>query len=443
MIQLESNKIKLLAPKNKDQRQVVAWAFYDWANSAFATTVMAGFFPIFFKQFWNAQAPATLSTFRLGLANSIASLVMMMSAAILGAIADQGSAKKKFLFAFCAIGVGATGGLFFVGQGQWPIAMAMYILAVIGFCGGNLFYDSLLVAVAPPGKSDMVSALGYSLGYLGGGILFALNVWMTLSPATFGLTDETQAVRISFLCVALWWAIFSIPIMSWVQEPMRATRKSGWHMVQAGLSQLRLTFNDISKLKVVSLFLVSYWLYIDGVDTIVQMAVDYGMAIGFKSKDLIVALLITQFVGFPAALIFGKLGEKIGAKVSILCALSMYICVTVAAYFMDSIAEFYALAVAIGLVQGGVQSLSRSLFSRLIPSDKAAEFFGFYNMLGKFAAVLGPLLMGAVAVITQNSRLSILAIAVLFVLGGILLFFVNEEKGVKLARQLESKQEGS
>jgi len=400
---------------------------------------MAGFFPIFFKEYWNVGVEATTSTFRLGLANSIASLIIVAMAPLLGAIGDQGGVKKKFLLFFAAMGVVMTGSLFFVARGAWHIAVLIYIVGIIGFSGGNVFYDSLLISVAPSGKVDMVSALGFGLGYLGGGLLFACNVLMTLKPAWFGLTDAATAVRISFLSVALWWAIFSLPIMIWVKEPPTHRKTSGWKMVGSGLLQLKTTFAEIRKLRVVFLFLIAYWLYIDGVDTIVRMAVDYGMSLGFPADSLIVALLIVQFVGFPAAILFGKLGEKLGTKTSILLGLGVYIGVTVWGRFMDSPGEFYVLAVAIGLVQGGVQSLSRAFYSRIIPANRTAEFFGFYNMLGKFAAVIGPVLMGLVGVLTGNPRHSILAIAVLFLGGGIILYFVDESEGIRIARELEQK----
>ncbi len=404
---------------------------------------MAGFFPVFFKQYWNTGVEVTTSTFRLGLANSIASLIVVVLAPVLGAIGDQGGVRKKFLLLFASMGVVMTGSLFLVAQGSWQLAVLIYILGFIGFSGGNVFYDALLVSVAPQGKEDMVSALGFAVGYLGGGLLFACNVFMTLKPALFGFSDASAAVRVSFLTVAIWWAIFSLPLMFWVKEPPAPHRTRGWSMVSGGFQQLRKTFKEIRQLRVVLLFLIGYWLYIDGVDTIVRMAVDYGMSLGFAYNSLIVALLITQFVGFPAAILFGKLGERLGTKTSILLAIGVYVGVTVWGRFMDSTAEFYILAVTIGLVQGGVQSLSRAFYSRIIPASRAAEFFGFYNMLGKFAAVLGPVLMGSVGVLTGNPRHSILAIAILFLGGGAILYFVDEGEGARLARDLEQSAQRS
>jgi UMF1 family MFS transporter len=418
-------------------KKVISWSLYDWANSAFATSVMAGFFPVFFKQYWSTGVEVTTSTFRLGMANSIASLVVAALAPVLGAIGDRGGAKTKFLLFFAAMGIIMTGGMFFVAKGAWQVAVLLYVLGIIGFSGGNVFYDSLIVDVSPPDRTDMVSSLGFSLGYLGGGLLFAMNIFMTLKPASFGLADASEAVRISFLNVAIWWAVFSIPIMLFVKEPTTAHRKSGWAMVGAGFRQLRKTFGEIRKLRLVFLFLIGYWLYIDGVDTVIRMAVDYGMSLGFEADSLIVALMITQFVGFPAAIAFGKLGEKLGTKAAILLGIAVYVGVTIWAMFMEKTAEFYALAVVVGLVQGGVQSLSRSFYARIIPANKAAEFFGFYNMLGKFAAVIGPFLVGWVGVLTGNPRIAIFSIIILFIGGGVILYMVDETEGARMARALE------
>lgn len=409
-----------------DKKRVFSWALYDWANSAFATTVVAGFFPIFFKKYWAGGMEATESTLRLGFANSGASIIVALLAPVIGAIADRGGAKKKFLAFFAFMGVVMTGGLALVSEGETGLAILVYVMATIGWSGGNAVYDALIVSVSSEEKLDLVSALGFSIGYLGGGILFALDVFMVTSPETFGLADATQAVKVSFVTVALWWAGFSIPVFLFVPEPDTEGDVGGFAAVGAGFRQLAETFREIRKLKTVGLFLLGYWLYIDGVDTIVRMAVDYGLSIGLPEDGLIIALLVTQFVGFPAALAFGKLGEKLGAKTGIYIAIVVYIGVCIWAYQMESAWEFYALAVAIGLVQGGIQSLSRSFFARLVPRDRAAEFFGFYNMIGKYAAVVGPLLMGWVGALTGNPRLGILSIIVLLVGGGVLLFKVPD-----------------
>jgi UMF1 family MFS transporter len=407
-------------------RPAVAWAFYDWANSAFATTVIAGFFPLFFKQYWSAGTDATVSTFQLGAANSLASILVALCAPILGAIADRGGNKKIFLLAFAALGITMTAGLFAVAPGAWQAAIVLFVLATIGFSGSNVFYDALLVDVAIVCRRHSVSAFGFALGYLGGGLLFALNVVMILTPQTFGLVNTNSAVRLAFVVVAVWWAIFSIPLAVWVREPSVHKRHLNWASAIAAWRQLQATFREVRSLRVVVLFLVAYWLYIDGVGTIIRMAVDYGMSLGLEPKSLMVALLMTQFVGFPAALLFGKIGNRYGAKAGILLGLSAYIGVAIWGFFMQHEAEFYGLAVVIGCVQGGVQALSRSLYSRLIPQHQAGAFFGFYNMLGKFAAVIGPVLMGWVAMYAGNPRYGILSVIGLLAVGAILLLWVDE-----------------
>lgn len=420
-------RLRSIRDRDYDPRQVYAWALYDWANSAYATTVMAGFFPIFFKQFWSTGIDVHRSTLNLGASNSLAGIVVALLAPILGSIADTWGARKRFLLFFAAMGVVMTGALGFVAQGQWITAMALYVFATIGFTGGNVFYDSLLVNVAGKKKMDVVSALGYGLGYLGGGILFGLNVAMTLKPHLFGIESSTEAVRISFIAVAIWWALFSLPIFLFVKEPVVGGEASGGSIVGAGFRQLWSTFGEIRQFRNVFLFLVGYWCYIDGVDTTVLMAVDYGLSLGFDQTVLIKALLMTQLIGFPAAIVFGRIGEKLGTKTGIFIGIAVYVLVTIWGVFMKAQVEFYVLAIAVGLVQGGVQSLSRSFYAKLIPQDKAGEFFGFYNMLGKFAAVVGPLLMGWASVATGNSRYSIFAIIVLFLVGGVVLHFVRED----------------
>lgn len=441
---------------DKVRKGIWGWAMYDWANSAFATTVMAGFFPIFFKDYWSAGADVNVSTAQLGLANSIASLIVALMAPILGAIADKGSAKKKFLIFFAYLGALMTAGLFLVQQGDWAMAIFVYVMGIIGFSGANIFYDALLPSVADEKNIDRVSGLGFGMGYLGGGVLFALNVAMTLMPETFGLSGAGQAVRISFLSVAIWWGAFTLFTIFWVEEKQSDNKLGVMETIKAGFKQYLDTWKKIRHLQTVSIFLLAYWFYIDGVDTIIRMAVDYGMSIGFESNDLIVALLITQFVGFPAAIIFGRLGERWGVRKSIYLAIFAYIIITFWGVLMTKPIEFYMLAIAIGCVQGGIQALSRSYYSRLIPKGQEGEFYGFYNMLGKFAAILGPLLIGVVGLTIKGtlgplastpeqqlaigqiaSRWGIGSVVLLFVVGAILFKFVDEEEGKREAAYIE------
>ncbi len=408
------------------RRSVVAWALYDWGNSAFATTVMAGFFPVFFKQYWSVGSEATVSTFRLGIGNGIASALIALLAPLLGAIADRGGARVRLLLLFTVLGVAMTAGLYWVERGQWPLAVLFYALASVGFSGGTTFYDSLLLDVAEESDLDVVSGYGYALGYLGGGLLFLLNVVMTLRPHLFGLADAAQAVRVSFFSVALWWGLFTVPLLLFVRERQPATPLRPLAALRAGWRELWQTVSHLRAYRTLTLFLVSYWLYIDGVNTVIKMAVDYGLSLGFDSKSLIVALLLTQFVAFPAALAFGWIGKRFGPRSGILLSIGVYLGVTIGGYYLQTVTQFYAMAIVIGLVQGGIQSLSRSYFARLVPPQKSGEFFGFFNMMGKFAAVIGPVLMGWVALVSGSSRLAILSIAILFAFGAVLLWQVTE-----------------
>ncbi len=407
------------------RRETVSWALYDWANSAFATTVLAGFFPVFFQQFWSTGVDPTVSTSRLGFANGIAGVLVALLAPALGAIADRMSGRKLQLVAWSMLGVVGTAALGFVQQGEWQWAAACFVLAGIGFNAANIFYDALLLEVSRPDELDKVSAFGYSMGYLGGGLLFAFNVLMTLKPAWFGLSGPAQAVQVSFLTVAVWWFVFTLPLARNVRERPALAPAAGLGIaVRDGLKALRNTVRHLGEHREVAMFLAAYWLYIDGVHTIYMMAVDYGVALGLPSSSLLAALLLTQFVAFPSALLLGWLGNRWGAKRGILLCIAVYLAATVYAWFLDTVVEFFALAVVVGLVQGGIQSLSRSLFGRLVPEGKGGEFFGFFNLMGKFASFLGPMLIAVVALVTGDSRLSVTSLAVLFVLGGLLLLRV-------------------
>jgi MFS transporter, UMF1 family len=412
-------------PSLLKNKPVVAWALYDWANSAFATTVMAGFFPLFFQKYWSIGVDPTATTARLGYANALAGFALAVLAPVLGAIGDRGGRRKQFLFAWTLLGVGATGALYFVGQGQWGTAALLFVLASMGFNGGIVFNDSLMLDVAKPGEYDRVSALGYSFGYLGGGLLFLVNVIMLSKPQWFGLASGAQAVLASFMTVAVWWFVFTLPLMFRVRELHQGPALPVLQAVRTGLRELGNTIAHVRQYRTIVLFLLAYWFYIDGVNTIIKMAIDFGLSIGLEASALLTALLVTQFVGFPAALFFGWLGDRIGPRRGILIGIAVYAAITFYAYFLDTEAEFFALAIAVGLVQGGVQSLSRSLFGRLVPEGKNAEFFGFYNMMGKFAAFLGPLLMAVTAGITHNPRVSIVSLVLLFVIGGALLLRVR------------------
>lgn len=411
-------------------RQILSWALYDWGNSAFATTVMAGFFPIFFKQYWSTGAPglesSLESTAKLGYANSFSSLLLGLSAPLLGALADRANGRKKFLLAFTMLGAASASALFFVAQGQWIFATILYVMASMGFWGGQNFYDALLSVVSPKADMNHVSGLGYGLGYLGGGVLFAVNVAMTLKPEFFGLASAAEAVRVSFFSVGIWWLIFTLPLMINVKEEHHAADTLSYaKLFKESLHDVISTFRSLKAHRSAFLFLIGYFFYIDGVNTIIKMAVDYGMSLGFKSDSLIIALLLVQFIGFPAAIGFGFLAKSIGARKSLYVAIAVYVLVTIAATGLQVEWHFYVLAAVIGLVQGGIQALSRSVFGQLIPSERSGEFFGFFNMLGRFSSILGPLLIAVTSTISSSHRISMLSLLILFAIGAFVLRHVQ------------------
>tara|TARA_X000001036_G_scaffold402684_1_gene408670 strand:+ start:14152 stop:15423 length:1272 start_codon:yes stop_codon:yes gene_type:complete len=422
-----------------DKKKVLSWALYDWANSAFATTVMAGFFPLFFTNYWSKDIITDdESTFYLGLSNSLASLIVAVMAPFLGAISDTVSTKKKFLFTFAFLGILSTSLLWIVEQGNWQLAAILYGLGCIGFSSGNVFYDSLLPSIAKKKDLDFVSSLGFVIGYLGGGILFVLNILMYQNPQWFGISDATTAIRLSFVTVGIWWAIFSIPIFLFVPEKKIINNNSFGQTISLGWNQLKTTFIEIKQMKIIGTFLLSYWLYMDGVDTIIRMALNIGSTLGFESNDMITALIMVQFIGIPAGLAFNWFSSKITPKYAVLVAIFFYTLGTGLAYFMTTKLHFFMLAGMIGLFQGGIQAISRSLFARLVPKGKEGEFFGFYNMLGKFSAVLGPILLGAVTLITGSVRLGLLSIVGLFIGGGLVLYRVDFEEGERIAKNFSN-----
>jgi UMF1 family MFS transporter len=413
------------------RRTVYAWALYDWANSAFATVVLAGFFPLLFQDYWSADVDAATANLRLGWANAASSLAIVLLAPLLGAVADRSGRRKRFLAAFALLGVLGTALLAEVPGGSWLAAAVLFVAAGVGFMGANIFYDALLMTVAPPSRWDAVSGLGYGLGYLGGGLLYLGCVLAALMPQRFGFESAGDAALFAFLATAAWWAVFSLPLLWLVPEPAAAAGtghpwRDGWRQVAGTVAHLR-------RYRGAAMFLIAYWVYIDGVGTVIRMAVAYGRSLGFEQSDLIVALLVTQFVGFPAAIVYGRLGQRFGARRGIYAGLVVYAVICIWAAFIRAPWEFYCIAVLVGLVQGGVQSLSRSFYARLVPEGKSAEFFGFYNLLGKFAALIGPPLFGLSGAWFGDVRYSMISLILLFVIGGFLLSRVREDEGVAVA----------
>ena len=391
-----------------------SWALSAWANHGFLTTVAVGFFPIYFDKYLATTLSGERQTLYLGVTNSAATFIVMLIAPWLGALADRRAQKKRWLAGWTVIGALSCALLAGIGRGQWSWALIIYGLSSVSFWAGSSFQDALIVQVADAAEANRISSFGFALGYIGGGMLFLINVLLATHPAWFHLADAAQAIRVAFWDVAVWWLLFSLPLFLWVAEPPPSPQPSG-------MRELWATIRHIAADRAVRNFLFAYWLYIDAINTVQLMAVDFGTKLGFSSDALIKALLLVQFVAFPFALLFGRLGDRFGVKRAIYLGLAVFAGVTCYAYFMRTESQFYVLAAIFGTVQGGVQALSRSYFMRLIPRERAGEYFGFYNMLAKFAAVLGPLAMGMVAFLTGNQRLSILVLELFFVGGALLL----------------------
>jgi MFS transporter, UMF1 family len=418
------------------KRAITAWSMYDWANSAFATTIMAAVLHVYYATVAGAHLEGNLATVYWAYTSSLSLLVAAVLGPILGAVADFRGAKKRFLAVFMGIGVVGTALLYFVKTGDWLMASAFFVIGEIGFAGSLVFYDSLLPHIAGDDDIDQISSRGYALGYLGGGILLAINLAMImLAPAHLtGLMT-----RLTFLTVALWWFVFSIPLLRFVTEPVHRVLKgeSGVNPVLVSFRRLGTTFREIRRYRQLFIFLLAFWFYNDGIGTIIKMATIYGAEIGLRNETLIGTLLMVQFVGIPFAFLFGWLAKKIGAKPSIYLALLVYVGITIVGYFMSQEWHFWALGFAVATVQGGSQALSRSLFGRLVPKSKSAEFFGFFSVSEKFAGIMGPFIFGVVGQIMGNSRLAIISLIIFFVIGAALLSRVNVEEGVVTAQSEE------
>lgn len=414
-----------------------AWCLYDWANSAFVTTIVAAVLPVFFvgvvagSGTVSVQLPGFLFTSNSqslwGYAMSLAALLVALGAPVFGAVADAGGKRKLFLGIMTTVGVIASALLFFSGPGLVGFTLAMVILGQIGFAGANVFYNSLLVYVTPPARRDLISTRGFAVGYLGGGLLLALNLLMIKQPGLFGIPPGTMAVKLSFLTVALWWALFSIPLFRKVPEGSASSNSDFKHSFRTGIKSLATTFRSIQQHKQAFRFLISFLLYNDGIQTIIIMATVFGKAeLGLESSHLIGALLLTQFIGFPASILYGKLAAKLGSKKALLAGIAGYLAVIVYAWKMTETWQFWILAAAVGLLQGGVQAISRSFYSVLIPQEHASEYFGFFSISSRFASILGPLMFAVIGDVTGSTRNSIISISVFFIAGGIVLLTVKD-----------------
>lgn len=404
-----------------DRKQILSWAMYDWANSAFATTVMAAILPIYYSKVAASMLTAGTATIYWSYTITIALIITAVASPVIGAISDHSNRKKFFIKLFVSVGVAFTTLLYFIRSGDWLTASLFFIVANVGFTLSEIFYNSLLKFICKPEKTDEVSTFGYALGYLGGGILLVINMLMFKL-----IEDSSLAARLSFVSASVWWAVFTIPLLMNVNEPLTHDKTYQDSYIKVGFSRLASTFKNIRVYKNLFLFLIAFWIYSDGIGTIIKLAIIYGTELGINSMSLIGALIVTQFVGIPCTLLFSKLSNSIGVKNSICFGLAVYALISFSAYFISSATHFWILAVAVGTVQGGTQALSRSFFCSLTPKNKTAEFFGFYSMSSKFAGIVGPLVFASVSQITGNSRVGVLSLVVFFVAGIIAMSFVKE-----------------
>jgi MFS transporter, UMF1 family len=419
-----------------------AWAMYDWANSAFQTTIIAAVFPIYFHSVVAKDLGESLSTSRFAWATTIAILIVALIAPLLGAIADYAAMKKRMLAAFVLVGALSTIAMYWIRPGDWMFALVLFVIGNIGVAGSIVFYESLLPHLVSAQELDRVSSAGYAVGYFGGGVLLAINLAMIQKPAWFGIPDAGMAVRLSLASVGVWWLVFSIPLFRTVPEPRRALEPDeapSAGLLAIGFTRLIETFKELRTYRQAFLLLLAFLIYNDGIQTIIRMATTFGTQVGIDQSAMITALLITQFIGIPFAFLFGMLAGRIGAKTAVFAGLSVYSVIVLLAYFMTSAVHFYALAILVGMVQGGTQALSRSLFASMIPKYKSSEFFAFFGVFERYAGILGPLLFAIMVETTGESRNAILAVLSFFVIGGALLAFVDVEAGRRAARQAEAR----
>lgn len=382
---------------------------YDWANSAYATIVLAGFFPIIYAEYFAVSIDQSERTLYLGISNSAASLLLIISAPFFGLLADRFNKKKLFLSVFALISIVSTFLLSFISTNSFILASMLFSISLLGFMMANVFYDSMLLDFEND-KFNKISSYGYAFGYLGGGLAFVIAL-LFLYYAGHSEIELIASKKIVFILTSLWWLLFMMPLILFWKDDARSDK------LKISIPQ---SFKELFSNKKIFYFLLAYWVFIDGVDTVIRMAVNYGLTIGFSSTDLLIALLVTQFVSFPGTLVILKISDLFSIEKAIIFCLLIYLGITYFAYSLYSVQQFYMIAALIGFAQGGIQALSRSYFAALIPDNRSSEYFGIYNMLGKFAALLGPLVVGLVTFYTSDSRIGIASISIFFIIGLIL-----------------------
>ncbi|CAN5608384.1 MFS transporter [soil metagenome] len=429
---------RMLRTLGLQRKELRSWALYDWANSAFVTSVGVVILPLYFQQVAGADLPEGRPLVYWGYINSLALLLIAIASPMLGAVADFMGAKKRFLGLSIGLGVLATAGMYFVGEGDWELAAILFVAGTIGVTASLTFADSLLPHIAHEDEVDRVSTAGYALGYVGGGILLVVHAAMIVQPQFFGLADAGAASRVAFLTVAVWWVVFSIPIFRDIPEPPRrleAEETLGANPVRVGFRRLKETFGEVRQYRDLFVYLVAYWFFIDGVHSIPKLATIYGASLDIGNSALIGGIIVAQFVGIPFTFAFGALAGRIGAMRGIYVGLVGYVVITVLAMFVATGWHFFVLAVGVGILQGGTQALSRSVYSKMVPKAKSSEFFSFYSVFGKVAGILGPALFALVVSLTDTGRIAIASLAIFFVVGILILSRVDVEKGQRVARE--------
>lgn len=412
--------------KKKFSKEIKAWISYDLGSSAFATTVLAAFFPIFYNQYWSSNIESVLSAQYLSWTLVISNLTLLFTAPLIGAITDISRSTKKLFVSMVMISIIGTGFLYTLQAGSWLYALIFFGIANYFFSASNVIYDKILVQISSPELFSKISGYGYAWGYFGGGFLFLINACMSLYPELFGLSSQADAIRWSFITVSVWWFIFLIPLAITYKEPSAKVVEN--QVIKNSFKNLMNTFISISQYRNAFIFLIAFFLFIDGVHTVVALAATFALNLGLDSSSVIIALLMVQFIAFPSTLMWAYVGEKYSDKFVINFSILIYIVIIIYTLFLSSAMEFYILAAMVGFVQGGIQGSSRGLFAKLIPHDKAGEFFGLFNTFGKAGAFMGPALVGLFLALFESVRISLLPILVLFVLGLIVLYFVKTDE---------------
>ena len=407
---------------SKLSKEVKAWISYDMGNSAFATTVVAAFFPIFYNQYWAKNIDPSLSAEYLSWTLVISNVALLFTAPLIGAITDISKTTKSLFISMVMISIICVALLFFVEAGSWIYALVFFGIANYFFSASNVLYDKILVQITSPDLFSKISGYGYAWGYFGGGLLFLINALMSLNPELFGLSSQAEAIRWSFITVSVWWTIFLLPISITLKDKTISSSKK---ILSSSINSIFTTLKSISKYRNVFIFLIAFFLFIDGVHTVMALASTFALNLGLDTSSIIIALILVQFIAFPSTLMWSYVAQKRGDKLVINISIVMYIGIILYSFSLSNSTEFYILAALVGFVQGGIQGSSRSLFAKLIPAEKAGEFFGIFNTFGKAGAFMGPALVGIFLAIFKNTIVMLLPILILFILGLIVLYFVD------------------